>query len=47
MTAHELAQRIDELIEEARAGGLPDEVISVALEHAAEFLDDSADDGPQ
>ena len=47
MTTDELAQRINELIEEARAGGLSDEAISVALEHAAEFLDDSADDSQE
>jgi hypothetical protein len=41
MTADELAQRVDQLIAEARAGGLSVETISIVLEHAAEFLDDS------
>jgi hypothetical protein len=40
MTAAEFATRIELLIEQARAGGLSDEVIIAGLEEAAEALDE-------
>ena len=40
MTPVEFATQIEELIAEARAGGLPDEVIIAGLEAAAEALDE-------
>ena len=40
MTAEEFAAQLERLIEQGRAGGLPDEAIIAGLEAAAEALDE-------
>jgi hypothetical protein len=40
MTAEEFAEQIEHLIEQARDGGLSDQVVIAGLEAAAEALDE-------